>query len=61
MGMATFYYTYKILIYRYATWLGKALYLEDLVVYPEYRSLGIGTTLFESVTHICEVYLLLFS
>ncbi|MCB0280649.1 MAG: GNAT family N-acetyltransferase, partial [Calditrichaeota bacterium] len=35
VGFALFYY-------RYSTWKGKSLYLEDLYVDPEYRNNGIG-------------------
>lgn len=39
VGMALMYY-------RYSTWKGKCLYLEDLYVQPEFRQLGIGKLLF---------------
>ncbi len=35
VGMALFYF-------RYSTWKGKSLYLEDLYVIPEYRGGGLG-------------------
>ncbi len=35
VGMALFYF-------RYSTWKGKNLYLEDLFVIPEHRGLGLG-------------------
>ena len=38
IGMALFYY-------RYSTWKGKVLYLEDLYVQPEHRNKKVGTLL----------------
>jgi ribosomal protein S18 acetylase RimI-like enzyme len=35
--------------YRYSTWKGKRLYLEDLIVNEKYRNKGIGKLLFEEV------------
>lgn len=35
VGMALFYF-------RYSTWKGKSLYLEDLYVIPEHRGAGLG-------------------
>lgn len=34
--------------YRYSTWKGKCLYLEDLIVTEEFRGQGIGKQLFET-------------
>jgi len=42
VGMALVYY-------RFSTWKGKALYLEDLVVQEDMRGKGIGKALFEKV------------
>ena len=42
VGMALYYITYS-------TWKGRMLYLEDFVVYKEYRRLGIGQLLFDAV------------
>ena len=39
IGMALTYY-------RYSTWKGKCLYLEDLYVKPQYRGIGAGKLLF---------------
>ena len=39
VGMAVVYF-------RYSTWKGKCLYLEDLYVQPAYRKLGIGEMFF---------------
>jgi GNAT superfamily N-acetyltransferase len=33
--------------YRYSTWKGKRLYLEDIIVTAQYRGQGIGKLLFE--------------
>ncbi|MDX2304042.1 MAG: GNAT family N-acetyltransferase [Microscillaceae bacterium] len=41
-GMALFYY-------RYSTWKGKVLYLEDLYVKPEFRQQKIGTLLLKAL------------
>jgi GNAT superfamily N-acetyltransferase len=35
-----------ITYYRYSTWKGKCLYLEDLIVTEEYRGMGAGQQLF---------------
>ncbi|TAE76098.1 MAG: GNAT family N-acetyltransferase [Bacteroidetes bacterium] len=40
VGMAIYYY-------RYSTWKGRVLYLEDLYIMPEYRRLGIGEAFFD--------------
>ena len=41
VGMALYYLTYS-------TWKGRMLYLEDFVVYEEYRRKGIGQLLFDA-------------
>lgn len=41
VGMALYYLTYS-------TWKGRMLYLEDFVVYKEYRRKGIGQLLFDA-------------
>ena len=41
IGMALYYLTYS-------TWKGRMLYLEDFVVYEEYRRKGIGQLLFDA-------------
>jgi GNAT superfamily N-acetyltransferase len=38
---------FALYFYRYSTWKGKTLYLEDLYVKPDYRQEGIGARLFE--------------
>ena len=40
VGLSIFYY-------RYSTWKGKCLYLEDLIITESERGKGIGTLLFE--------------
>lgn len=42
IGMALFYY-------RYSTWKGKTLHLEDLIVKHEYRGTGAGSALYKKV------------
>lgn len=44
LGMALFYY-------RYSTWKGKTLFLEDIVVTLDERGKGIGKALFERVIY----------
>ena len=43
-----------ITYYRYSTWNGKKLHLEDLVVSKAYRRKGVGTKLFDRVLFICK-------
>ena len=47
VGMALYYY-------RYSTWKGKTIYLEDLVVKQNYRRKGIGSKLFEELIDKCK-------
>ncbi len=42
IGMALYYY-------KYSTWKGRCLFLEDLVVKEQHRKLGIGSLLFQQV------------
>lgn len=42
VGMALFYF-------RYSTWKGKTVHLEDLIVKSEHRGKGIGKALYEKV------------
>ncbi len=37
----------SIYYYRYSTWKGKRLYLEDIVVNEDFRGIGLGKKLFE--------------
>lgn len=43
-GMALFYY-------RYSTWKGKTVHLEDLVVRENFRGKGLGKALYQKVMH----------
>lgn len=47
VGFALFYY-------RYSTWKGKTLFLEDLFVQPEYRGLGLGKKAMIHIAGIAE-------
>lgn len=47
VGMSLYYY-------RYSTWNGRRLYMEDLVVYPENRGEGIGKLLFEETIRVAR-------
>lgn len=40
-----------LVYYRFSTWKGKTLHLEDLIVKQAYRNKGIGTLLFNNVIH----------
>ncbi|KZS96330.1 acyl-CoA N-acyltransferase [Sistotremastrum niveocremeum HHB9708] len=41
--------------FNFSTWTGKpGLYLEDLFVKPEHRSLGVGKALFGELGHVAE-------
>ncbi|XP_077117600.1 thialysine N-epsilon-acetyltransferase isoform X2 [Ranitomeya variabilis] len=44
---------YALSFFTYSTWEGRALYLEDLYVMPEYRGRGIGSRLFAAVAELC--------
>jgi GNAT superfamily N-acetyltransferase len=47
LGMALYYY-------KYSTWKGKCLFLEDLIVTQEHRYRGFGTLLFEEVLKVAK-------
>ena len=47
VGFALYYYSYS-------TWKGKCVYLEDLYVKEDYRTLGLGSLLFDEVVHIAK-------
>lgn len=44
----------SIYYYRYSTWKGKLLYLEDLIVTQSKRGMGIGKLLFEKTLEISK-------
>lgn len=44
----------SIYYYRYSTWKGKRLYLEDLIVTEHMRGKGIGQLLFEETVRIAK-------
>ncbi len=46
LGMAVTYF-------RYSTWRGKALYLEDIYIKPEFRGLGLGRSFFSFLAKKC--------
>ncbi|XP_073420955.1 thialysine N-epsilon-acetyltransferase isoform X2 [Dendrobates tinctorius] len=47
---------YALSFLTYSTWEGRALYLEDLYVMPEYRGRGIGSRLFAAVAELCLTF-----
>ena len=47
IGLAFFYF-------KYSTWKGKAIYLEDLIVTEKYRRFGVGKMLFDKVVQYCK-------
>ena len=47
VGMSMYYY-------RYSTWKGKRLYLEDLIVTEEYRGKGVGKLLFDKTIEVAR-------
>lgn len=47
VGMSLYYY-------RYSTWKGKRLYLEDLIVREEFRGKGYGKLLFDATVDIAK-------
>ena len=44
----------SIYYYRYSTWKGKRLYLEDIIVTESRRRQGIGTKLFEETLSVAR-------
>ena len=40
--------------FRYSTWKGKFLFLEDFIVKEKYRRTGVGSKLFEATIKICK-------
>lgn len=47
VGMALFYY-------RYSTWKGRTIHLEDLIVKEDYRNKGIGSKLYTEVLRVAH-------
>ena len=47
VGMSLYYY-------RYSTWKGKRLYIEDIIVTEDFRGQGIGKQLFEETIRIAK-------
>jgi GNAT superfamily N-acetyltransferase len=47
VGMALFYY-------RYSTWKGRTIHLEDLVVKEDYRNKGVGSKLYTEVLRVAH-------
>ena len=47
VGMALFYY-------RYSTWKGRTIHLEDLIVKEDYRNKGFGSLLYTEVLRIAH-------
>ena len=47
VGMALFYY-------RYSTWKGKTIHLEDLIVKEDYRNKGVGSKLYTEVLRVAH-------
>jgi GNAT superfamily N-acetyltransferase len=43
-----------IYYYKYSTWKGRCLFLEDIIVTQAYRGKGIGSKLFESVIEVAQ-------
>jgi GNAT superfamily N-acetyltransferase len=47
VGLALYYF-------KYSTWKGKCLFLEDIIVTETYRGKGIGKLLFDKVVHVSK-------
>ncbi|XP_006627505.1 thialysine N-epsilon-acetyltransferase isoform X2 [Lepisosteus oculatus] len=45
---------YALYFYTYSTWKGRAVYMEDLYVMPEYRGKGLGCALMRRVAQIAR-------
>lgn len=46
-GIALYYF-------KYSTWKGRSIYLDDIIVTEKYRKLGIGGKLFEEVIKVAQ-------
>jgi GNAT superfamily N-acetyltransferase len=42
--------------FKYSTWKGKCLFLEDIVVNDQFRGIGIGKLLFDEVVKVAAVH-----
>lgn len=53
---------YTILYYTYSTWYGKAMYLEDLYITPNYRGKHIGSKLLKTIAKVnfLKYYIILY-
>ena len=40
--------------FRYSTWKGRFLFLEDFIVKKKYRKQGVGTALFNATIKVCQ-------
>ena len=40
--------------FRYSTWKGRFLFLEDFIVKKNYRRQGVGTALFNATIKVCQ-------
>lgn len=47
VGIALYYY-------KYSTWKGKCLFLEDIIITENYRRFGLGSKLFNEVTLVAK-------
>lgn len=47
IGIALYYY-------KYSTWKGKCIFLEDIIVTEQYRKTGIGKKLFDEVVKVAK-------
>lgn len=47
VGIALYYY-------KYSTWKGKCLFLEDLIVTEQFRRYGLGSKLFDEVVQVAK-------
>ncbi len=47
IGMSFYYY-------KYSTWKGCCLYLEDIIIKEEFRKIGVGSQLFEATIQVAK-------
>ena len=45
---------YVVYYYCYYTWTGKALYMDDLYIKPEYRGQGIGSRVLDRIINLAK-------